>query len=42
MPQMDGIKSTKFIRSFLKEQMKLDRDDQPKIVGVTGHANKEF
>ena len=29
MPQMDGIKATKFIRSFLKQEMKQERDCQP-------------
>ena len=37
MPEMNGIEATKAIRQFLTKENQF-----PKIVGITGHANKEF
>ena len=42
MPEMDGIKATQLIRNFLQHQMKLERVDQPTIIGITGHAHDKF
>jgi CheY-like chemotaxis protein len=38
MPVMNGIDSTKAIRSFFRE----NAIQQPKIIGVTGHVQDEF
>ena len=38
MPQMNGVDATKKIRSFLKSVF----CNQPKIIGVTGHATSEY
>ena len=42
MPVMDGIKSTFKIRNFLSSEMNLKFDDQPMIVGITGHVHDQF
>ena len=42
MPRLNGIGSTKKIRNFLPNEMKLDREDQPKIVGLTGHVTDDY
>ena len=42
MPEMDGIKSTFNIRQFLEKKMMLERRQQPKIIGITGHAHNKF
>ena len=42
MPVMDGIESTKAIRSFLTAELNLKMEDQPRILGVTGHVLDEF
>ena len=36
MPVMDGLESTAKMRQFLKKEMKLDRKNQPIVIGVTG------
>ena len=41
MPHLDGIESTRAIREFYAS-LGLALDDQPLIVGVTGHTQKEF
>ena len=38
MPVLDGIQSTYQIREFLTEEMEIKREDQPVILGVTGHV----
>jgi len=38
MPVVDGITATHNIRKYLNENVKIDSDQQPKIIGVTGHA----
>ena len=42
MPVMDGIKMTSEIRTFLTHQMDLQRDQQPRIFGLTGHCTNSF
>lgn len=42
MPKMDGIEATSAMRNFLASEMNIDRERQPKIVGLTGHAIKEY
>ena len=41
MPHLDGIESTRKIREFYR-RMGVAREDQPQIIGVTGHTLKEF
>jgi CheY-like chemotaxis protein len=41
MPQKDGIKATKEIREFF-DKKGISREDQPKIVGITGHVLDSF
>ena len=38
MPVMDGITATRNIRKYFNENIKVNSDGQPKIIGVTGHA----
>jgi CheY-like chemotaxis protein len=42
MPVMDGIKSTRKIMHFMEFETKILRHEQPIIIGVTGHVNKEY
>ena len=42
MPVMNGITATVKIRKFLTEELKISREDQPKIIGVTGHVMDSF
>ena len=42
MPVMNGIESTRQMRQFLETEMKISRENQPIIVGVTGHSNQQF
>jgi CheY-like chemotaxis protein len=39
MPIMDGIAATNKIRDFLTNVIGLERENQPNIVGVTGHVH---
>jgi CheY-like chemotaxis protein len=41
MPGMNGIEATQKIRDYL-DLLNIPRDKQPKIIGVTGNASKEF
>jgi CheY-like chemotaxis protein len=41
MPIKDGITATKEIREYF-ESIDLKREDQPKIIGVTGHVLEDF
>lgn len=41
MPVMDGITATKEIRAYFESE-ELSREDQPKIIGVTGHVHEDF
>ena len=38
MPVMSGIESTLKIRSYLDEELKIPRSEQPAIIGITGHV----
>ena len=42
MPVMNGITATIKIRKYLKNDLKIAREDQPKIIGVTGHVMDSF
>ena len=42
MPIMDGIESTREIRKWLEQEHRVARDDQPMILGVTGHVHDDF
>ena len=42
MPIMDGIEATKHIRAYLNNQLKLNKENQPLIVGITGHVQESF
>ena len=39
---MDGIASTKKIRYTLQREFGLKRQDQPIIIGITGHVESSF
>jgi two-component system sensor histidine kinase/response regulator len=41
MPEMDGLESTRLIRQFYSDN-NIEREHQPTIVGLTGHAEKKF
>ena len=41
MPHMDGIEAAGKIREFLNQQ-NLPPDQQPIIIGITGHTSKEY
>ena len=38
MPITDGIEATKQIRALLSNTYKISLEDQPKILGITGHV----
>ena len=42
MPVCDGIKATSMIRDHLTHQLSIKREDQPLIIGVTGHVLDKF
>ena len=42
MPVLDGIKSTFKIRKYLTDTVNMKREDQPIVVGVTGHYSDKF
>ena len=42
MPVMNGIKSTYKMRQFLLNEMKIERKNQPLIIGITGHVHTKF
>jgi CheY-like chemotaxis protein len=42
MPVMDGIIATQKIRELLTNVHKIERKDQPLIVGITGHVHHIF
>ena len=42
MPVMNGIEATFKMRKYLQEIRGLERQQQPKIVGVTGHILESF
>ena len=42
MPIMDGIEVTQHMRRHLNDQLGLEPERQPKIVGITGHAQESF
>lgn len=42
MPVMNGILSTANIRKFLKEEMEIPIENQPKIIGITAHCIEKF
>jgi len=42
MPVLDGIASIKMTRDYLSTEMGIPLDQQPTIIGVTGHVMEEF
>ena len=42
MPVMNGITATVKIRKYLKNDLMIKREDQPIIIGVTGHVMDSF
>ena len=42
MPVMNGINATVKIRKYLENDLNINREDQPKIIGVTGHVMDSF
>jgi CheY-like chemotaxis protein len=42
MPVMNGLECTLQMRAYLTNEAKLKREEQPLIIGVTGHSNEEF
>jgi CheY-like chemotaxis protein len=42
MPVMNGIICTTNIRKFLKEEMNIPIEEQPKIIGITAHCIDKF
>ena len=42
MPVMDRIESTRLIRQFLKEEIKLNENQFPIIIGLTGHVEERY
>jgi hypothetical protein len=38
MPKMGGVESSAKIRKFLTQKMKIPIDEQPNIIGLTGHV----
>ena len=42
MPVMDGIEATREIRLLLSNQYSIARENQPKIIGITGHVLDKF
>ena len=42
MPILNGIDSTRQIREYLERVQKIKRDEQPIIVGITGHVQDSF
>ena len=42
MPIMDGIEATKHMRAYFNEELELNQEIQPAIVGITGHVQDIF
>ena len=42
MPVMNGITATVKIRKYLANELKIKRENQPRIIGVTGHVMESF
>ena len=42
MPVMDGLEFTRFTRKFLDSDMKMEREAQPIMIGVTGQADYQL
>ena len=42
MPGMDGIQATSEIRRMLQKDYQIALENQPKIIGITGHVHNEF
>ena len=42
MPGMNGIKATYQIRQYLKKNYNIVRENQPVIIGITGHAHDNY
>ena len=42
MPVMNGYESTQAIRDFLQTEVGIRREQQPFIVGVTGHVEERY
>ena len=42
MPVMNGIEATKHMRTYLKDELGIQRSQQPIIIGVTGHVLDKY
>ena len=42
MPHMSGIEMVQKMRQHLKKEKNIQRSEQPKIIGVTGHVQDHF
>ena len=42
MPIMDGVEAAGKIREFYEVEAKVEREKQPKIIGVTGHVLEKY
>ena len=42
MPVLDGIAATRKIRKFLTDSLKIEKEEQPKIFGITAHFHKSY
>ena len=42
MPKLNGIEATQDVRKYFNEELKKPIQDQPVIIGVTGHSEQSF
>ena len=42
MPEMDGVEFVKLVRKMLTNKFRIPLENQPIIIGITGHAEPEF
>ena len=42
MPKVGGLESSKKIRDFLTNHMKIPIEEQPCIIGLTGHVAEQY
>jgi CheY-like chemotaxis protein len=42
MPGIDGLETTEMIRRILSQEYDITREDQPIIIGITGHVQISY